>query len=112
MKIVIRGGTIDAASLARNPREYTTQEMLTELSVYVGRVERLGAANANEIWAVAAGYPGNSISAVDAKWFENAGAVLTPNPLPGHPNHALLSGISIAKAVELFTKNRGTVLTR
>lgn len=112
MKIVIRGGSIDAAELAKNPQEYTTQDVLTSLSVYVGQVDMLGSANAAAIWNLAAGYPGNTVSAVDQKWFDGARAVITPDPLPGQPNHALLSGITIEKAVELFTKYRGTKLTR
>lgn len=110
MKIVIRGGPIDAASLAKNPQEYTTQDVLTSLSVYVGSVKKLGPDSADEIWAIAAGYPGQMISAVDQKWFDDHGAVITPDPLLGQPNHALLSGITIDKAVELFASYRGMAL--
>lgn len=112
MNIVIRGGDISAAELAKNPQEYTTQDVLTSLSVYVGRVDKLGSENATQIWNLAAGYPGKTISAVDRKWFDEAGAVIKPDPLPTQPNHALLSEITIEKAVELFTKFRGTKLTR
>jgi hypothetical protein len=49
---------------------------------------------------------------VDRKWFDQAGAKIKANPLPGQPNHALLSGITTEEAVELFTKKRGTLLTR
>jgi len=112
MDIVIRGGKIDAANLAKNPEEYSTQDELDGLSVYIGSVKNLDSRNAAQIWAVAEGYPGNTISAVDRKWFDQAGATIKKNKLPNQPNHALLSGITIEEAVELFTRYRGATLTR
>ena len=103
-EIVIRGGdskTITAKKLGQ-PSETTTGGALTSLSVFVGYVKKLGKDAGREVSEVARGYPGANLRVVKRKHFNDSGATLKSNPLPGLPNHYLMSGISVEDAVELF----------
>jgi hypothetical protein len=105
VQIVIRGGDISEKGLAKNPDEYTTQDVLTDLSVYVGEVKNMR--YEGEAWDVAQGYPGNTITASKKSNFDEAGAKFKKDALGDQPNHYLLSGITIQDAVDIW-KKQGT----
>lgn len=100
-EVVIRGGTIDAATIANRKSEYSTQDILVSLSVFVGSVKNLAHNNGHEVWQVAAGCTHGAITAVKRKHFP-AKAVLKKNPQPNQPHHFLLSGITIEEFIDLF----------
>ena len=103
-EIIVRGGTISEEEFAKHPREVTTGGQVDGLSVFVGEVKKMQ--NAHEVWAVAKGYPGKTITAVSMSVAKKRypGIQLKKNVLPNLPNHYLLSGIGISDAVDLFTK--------
>ena len=103
-EIVVRGGdskTITAEKFSK-PSETTTGGDLTSLSVFVGYVKKFGRDAGREVSEVARGYPGAKLRAVKRKHFNESGATLKANALPGLPNHYLMSDISVEDAVELF----------
>ena len=102
--IVIRGGEISEKSFAKKADEYTTQDVLTDLSVYVGKVDGIDSKHEKEIVEIAKGYTGSTISVVDKKHFP-ATAKFKKDTSTAKPCHHLLSGISIEDAVKIFKNN-------
>ncbi|HEY8548255.1 MAG TPA: hypothetical protein VIL36_24520 [Acidimicrobiales bacterium] len=108
--IVLRGGTVDEDNVRHGARRIDANDEVTGLSVQVWNNNTTSMHHKGTMLKLLKPIPNEAFALARAKDIFKAGGEITMQKLHNNPYHAVINGLTVAKVVEIFSRNQHSKL--